>query len=82
MYTHLPGSSFEAYTSTAARLAELAPVIDTAITSHNVPVVDSSYMTALGRAFADIEAGRAEEVTISDGYREFHFDGFSVIVAD
>ncbi len=82
LYTHLPGSSFAAYASTAARLAELAPDIDTAITSHNVPMVDASYMTALGRAFADIEAGRAEEVTISDGYREFHFDGFSVIVSE
>jgi glyoxylase-like metal-dependent hydrolase (beta-lactamase superfamily II) len=82
LYTHLPGSSFEDYADTAARLAALAPEIDSAITSHNVPVVDSSYMTALGQAFADIEAGRADDVTISDGYREYHFEGFSVIVSD
>ncbi|GIT68163.1 MAG: hypothetical protein Ct9H300mP25_16350 [Acidobacteriota bacterium] len=50
------------------------------ITSHNVPVVDSVYMTALGQAFADIDAGRAGDVTISDDVREYHFDGFSIIV--
>jgi len=82
LYTHLPGSSFDDYSNTAARLAALAPAIDSAITSHNVPMVDSSYMTALGKAFADIEAGRAEDVTISDGNREYHFQGFSVIVRD
>jgi len=82
LYTHLPGSSFDDYSRTAARLADLADDIDAAITSHNVPKVDASYMTALGRAFADIEAGRATDVTISDGNREYLFDGFSVIVRD
>ena len=80
LYTHLEGSSFEDYTRTAARLAGLAGSIDVAITSHNVPVVDGSYMTALGQAFADIESGEATDVTVSDGNREYHFDGFSVIV--
>ena len=82
LYTHLPGSSFEDYARTAKRLAGLAGDIDAAITSHNVPRVDARYMTALGRAFADIEAGRAVDVTISDGLREYHFDGFSVIAKD
>jgi len=82
LYTHLAGSSFEDYSSSAARLAGLAEQIDTAITSHNVPMVDSTYMTALGAAFADIEAGTATDVTLSDGNREYHFDGFSVIVRD
>ena len=33
-------------------------------------------MTALGQAFADIEAGRASDVTISDGNRDRIFDPF------
>jgi len=82
LYTHLPGSSFEDYANSANRLAGLADQIDAAITSHNVPMVDASYMTALGQAFADIESGNASDVTISDGNREYHFDGFSVIVKD
>ena len=80
LYTHLPGSSFEDYARTAERLAGLAGDIDRAFTQHNVPVVDASYMTALGQAFADIESGAATDVTISDGHREYHFDRFSVIV--
>ena len=82
LYTHLPGSDFDAYVETAARLAGLAGDIDRALTSHNVPVVDADYMTALGQAFADIEAGRATDVTVADGVREYHFDGFSVIVGE
>lgn len=80
LYTHLPGSDFDAYSDTAARLAGLASEIDEAYTSHNVPVVDGDYMTALGRAFDDIRSGRANDYTVSDGNREYRFDGFSVIV--
>jgi len=82
LYTHLEGSSFDDYAESAERLAGLAGEIDAAITSHNVPRVDASYMTALGAAFAAIKNGTAEDVTISDGYREYHFDGFSVIVGE
>lgn len=80
LYTHIPGSSFEDYARSAARLAGMAGDIDSAITSHNVPVVDSSYMTALGDAFADIRAGKAKNYAVSDGNYEYQFGGFSVIV--
>jgi glyoxylase-like metal-dependent hydrolase (beta-lactamase superfamily II) len=80
LYTHIEGSSFDDYAKSASRLAGLASEIDSAITSHNVPVVDSSYMTALGQAFADIQSGAATDVTISDDIHEYHFNGFSVMV--
>ena len=82
LYTHIPGGSFEDYAQTAARLAGLAGSIDRALTSHNVPVVDGTYMTALGQAFKDIQSGKADDYTISDGLREYQFDGFSVIVRE
>ncbi len=82
LYTHIPGGSFADYANTAARLSDLAGSIDRALTSHNVPVVDGSYMTALGQAFADIQSGNASDYTISDGLREYQFDGFSVIVKE
>ncbi len=82
LYTHIQGGSFDDYARTAARLSSLAGSIDRAFTSHNVPVVDSRYMTALGEAFADIESGAAIDYTISDGVREYQFDGFSVIVKE
>lgn len=82
LYTHLEGSDFDDYAESAARLAGLADSIDSALTSHNVPVVDASYMTAVGDAFAAIRAGTAVDYTISDGYREYQFNGFSIIVRD
>ncbi|MCH8307568.1 MAG: MBL fold metallo-hydrolase [Proteobacteria bacterium] len=81
LYTHVDGSDFEDYAKSAARLAGLAGEIDIAITSHNVPIVDGSYMIALGRAFEEIKAGIAEYM-MTDGNREYQFDGFSVIVKD
>ncbi|MEE8345050.1 MAG: MBL fold metallo-hydrolase [Woeseiaceae bacterium] len=81
LYTHVDGSDFADYAKSAARLAGLAGEIDIAITSHNVPVVDGSYMIALGRAFEEVKAGTAEYV-MTDGNREYQFDGFSVIVRD
>ncbi|MGI9203715.1 MAG: MBL fold metallo-hydrolase [Woeseiaceae bacterium] len=82
LYTHLEGSSFDDYADSAALLAGLADEIDAAITSHNVPKVDASYITALGQAFKDIRAGTATNVTVSDGVIEYHFSGFSVMVND
>lgn len=79
LYTHVDGSDFEDYARSAARLAGLAGDIDVAVTSHNVPVVDGSYMIALGLAFERIKAGTVEYV-VTDGNREYQFDGFSVIV--
>ncbi len=82
LYTHLEGSDFDAYAESAARLAGLADSIDIAMTSHNVPAVPGSYMTALGAAFAAIEAGDASDYVLSDGHREYAFDGFSIIVRE
>ena len=80
LYTHLEGSDFLDYASTASRLAGLADDIDAAVTSHNVPIVEPGYMTALGEAFAAIENGTAGDYVMADGLREYRFDGFSVIV--
>ena len=82
LYTHIPGGSFEDYSRTASRLAGLAGDIDRAFTSHNVPVVDADYMTALGAAFDAIESGTAGDYQVTDGLREYSFDGFSVIVRE
>jgi glyoxylase-like metal-dependent hydrolase (beta-lactamase superfamily II) len=80
LYTHIEGSSFEDYVSSATRLADLAGSVDSALTSHNVPLVEPGYLTALGAAFEDIRAGRATDYIVSDGMYEYQFDGFSVIV--
>lgn len=82
LYTHLEGSDFDDFADSAKRIAGLAGSVDALMTAHNVPVVDSRYALALGRAFDDIRAGRADDYTLTDGLREYHFDGFSVIVSE
>jgi glyoxylase-like metal-dependent hydrolase (beta-lactamase superfamily II) len=80
LYTHLEGSNFDDFADSAQRIAGLADSIDVLMTAHNVPVVDGRYARAMGRAFDDRRSGRAADYTITDGLREYHFDGFSVIV--
>jgi glyoxylase-like metal-dependent hydrolase (beta-lactamase superfamily II)/membrane-bound inhibitor of C-type lysozyme len=80
LYTHLGDADFLDYANTASRLAGLADDIDAALTSHNVPVVEPHYMTALGDAFAAIEDGTADDYLMTDGFREYRFDDFSIIV--
>lgn len=80
LYTHLEGSDFEAYARSAQKLAALASAYDYAYTAHNVPVVDGDYLVAMAAAFRAIQSGEITEYTVSDGNREYFFDGFSVIV--
>lgn len=79
LYTHIEGSNFADYAVSAAKLAALETEVDTVLTSHNVPVVSSFYLTALGNAFTAIESGTAT-FEVTDDNREYFFDGFSVIV--
>ena len=80
LYTHLEGSDFDQYAESAAKLAAMRDAYDHAYTAHNVPVVDGDYIVAMADAFRAIRAGTAGDYTVSDGNREYFFDGFSVIV--
>jgi len=80
LYTHLDGSDFDAYRSSARRLAELAPQFDRLITSHNVPVADAGYLLALADALEAIAAGTAR-YRLDDGLRRYQFDGFAVLTS-
>jgi len=81
LYTHLDGSDFEQYRQSAARLAELAEDVDQVMTAHNVPVVESEYLTRMNNAFASILEGSTDYV-LTDGSREYDFNDFSIIVRD
>lgn len=81
LYTHLEGSDFDRYAESAALLASLKPAYDKAYTAHNVPIVDGSYLVAMDQAFRAIQAGTHDDWVLSDGNREYFFDGFSIIVA-
>ena len=79
LYAHLEGSDFKTYQQTTDRLAALAPQIDDVFTAHNIPIVKSAYLKNLQSAFKAIADGTSAFV-LSDGAKEYSFDGFSVLV--
>ena len=81
LYAHLPGSDPDAYRASAARLAALAPEVDTLVTAHNVPFAKSRYLVAMHDAFERIAAGEADFAR-TDGNREYSFEDFSIILPD
>lgn len=81
LYTHLEGSSFDQYLRTAERLAELASEVDYLMPGHNETRIDSAYLGQMREAFERIQGGM-EPTTITDGHREYSFEGFSVMTND
>lgn len=81
LYAHLEGGNIQDYRISAAKLAARRNQVDTLITSHNVPTASSNYLVAMDQAFATI-ISREAEYTLSDGAREYKFDGFSVLTND
>ncbi|MFV2090621.1 MAG: MBL fold metallo-hydrolase [Pseudomonadales bacterium] len=81
LYTHIAGSNINDYQRSAHRLAAMAPLVDHLLPGHNVGMVGSQYLLRMADAFDAIEAGRAEFL-VTDGNREYQFEGFSVIVAE
>ncbi len=81
LYTHLPGSDFDLYRQTAHRLAELREDVDFVLPAHNEPVVSSEFLVRMRDAFEAIAASKAPFV-LTDGNREYAFDGFSVLTRD
>jgi glyoxylase-like metal-dependent hydrolase (beta-lactamase superfamily II) len=78
LYAHLPGSDFEAYRETTARLAELSDDVDFVLPAHNEPLVRGDVLPRLSEAFESVARGDATFVT-TDGNREYSFDGFSIL---
>jgi glyoxylase-like metal-dependent hydrolase (beta-lactamase superfamily II) len=81
LYAHLPGSDFGLYRATASRLAGLQGDVDFLLPAHNEPLVPSEALVRVRDAFESIAAGEAKFV-ISDGSREYSFDGFSILTPD
>jgi glyoxylase-like metal-dependent hydrolase (beta-lactamase superfamily II) len=81
LYAHLPGSDYARYRATAGRLAGLQGEIDFLLPAHNEPLVPSEALGGMRDAFESISAGGASFV-LSDGSREYSFDGFSILTPD
>ncbi len=81
LYSHLEGSDFWLYEESATRLAELAPLVDYVLPAHNEPVLEGNILQAFGAAFVTVQQDAAAYV-LTDGYREYDFDRFSLIVTE
>ena len=80
LYTHIAGSNFDDYVVSANRLATLTPVVDFLLPGHNVGLVGAEYLSKMAQGFAQIGSGVAA-YAVTDGNRQYQFDGFSIIVA-
>ncbi len=78
LYTHLEGSDFEQYRESTRLLAGLVSEVKLLMPAHNEPAVDAGYLGHLHDAFEEVAAGM-EPTVITDGNREFRFDGFSIV---
>jgi glyoxylase-like metal-dependent hydrolase (beta-lactamase superfamily II) len=81
LYAHLDGSDFEQYAETAALLAALQPEVDYILPAHNEPLLDSAYLTRFRDAFRAMKDEKTAFV-LTDGSREYGFEGFSILVPD
>ena len=80
MYVHLPGSDFDTYAASAARMAALADRVDHLLPAHNYTPVDASALTRLDAAFQAIRAGTAQWIPHEDGTRKYLFEDFYLIL--
>jgi glyoxylase-like metal-dependent hydrolase (beta-lactamase superfamily II) len=81
LYAHLPGSDLQTYRKTAERLAALAGSVDYLLPSHNEPLVPAGALLRMRDAFDSILSSEAGFV-VTDGAREYRFDGFSILTPD
>ena len=75
-----PETDLEAYRTSVARLAELAPDLTTLFTAHNTPVAQPSRLLELHDAVEAMFDGIAVGNRLRDGGVEFVFEGFSIMV--
>lgn len=63
------------------QLADLEEHVDFILPSHNEPLLESAYLTRLRDAFQAMKE-ETMRFALTDGNREYAFDGFSIIVSD
>jgi glyoxylase-like metal-dependent hydrolase (beta-lactamase superfamily II) len=80
IYLFTPETDFSAYTKSVARLAELTPRLTLLLPAHNVPTAAPSFLNRLEEAVQKVRSG-AMKPTITEGRREYSFQGFSLLLA-
>lgn len=81
IYLYVPETDVAAYERSIDSLARLVPDLDLLLPAHNVAVAEPQYLIRVRQAFADVKAGRVKPVLTDDGYRDYRFEGFSLLLA-
>jgi glyoxylase-like metal-dependent hydrolase (beta-lactamase superfamily II) len=81
LYAHMGDANFSDYLAAAEKLSQYQGTVDYILPGHNEPLVPSYYLKAMRDAFVAIQAPNAPYV-LSDGDREYIFEGFSIMVGN
>jgi len=81
IYLFVPETDFAAYTRSVARLAAIEPQIKMLLPSHNVPVADPIFLRRLAAAVEEVNQRKAKS-RVTEGHREYAFDGFSLLLSN
>ena len=81
IYLFTPETDFNAFEKSVARLHGLLPRLKLLLPAHNVPLADPADLERLNSAVQQVRSGNLKPV-ISDGRREYKFDGFSLLLAE
>jgi len=80
IYLFVPETDFAAYARSVAKIAPLASQLQLLLPAHNVPVASPENLRRLREAVEAVGAGKAK-VKVTDGRREYVFEGFSLLLA-
>ena len=81
LYAHRGDANFSDYAASAAKLAGYAEQVDYLLPAHNEPLVAGDYLRSMNDAFQSLQQAGAEYV-LSDGDREYSFEGFSIMISE
>lgn len=81
IYLFTPETDFAAYARSVSRLAGLAPGLKLLLPAHNVPVSAPDFLVRLNEAVKRVQSGAAK-FTVTEGHKEYSFEGFSLLLSD
>jgi glyoxylase-like metal-dependent hydrolase (beta-lactamase superfamily II) len=81
IFLYVPETNPGNYRRSVERLVSIEPMLDLLLPSHNFPAEKPEMLLKLKAAFDRVDSGKAH-YTITDGRREYKFDGFSLLLAD
>lgn len=79
LYAHPPDVNIDDYIESNKKLVHRIAEYDYICSGHNDPWVKSEVIPRVGKAFADIFAGKGK-FSEDDGLRRYYFDGFDILI--